>query len=332
MVTGGAVAKGIVSVLLTKSTEEEHMLIDANHLKLTLDRHSILQDVSLHMEKGEVYGLLGPNGAGKSTTISLLLGLYQAEMGNLQLFDQQSLDLETIRRRIGVMPEFAGFYDWMNARDYLIWYAGFYGGMQATPDALLQRVGLSEVENKPIKQFSRGMKQRLALARALVHGPELLILDEPTNGLDPRGRREVHDLLIELAVQEDVGILLCTHLLDDVERLCTRIGIIDGGRTVLEEDLEKLLQDNGKSLYRLHMIKVPEEQSLPSVVQLFNQDGPWWTFEIDLPMQMDIGRVWENLLVLGWSFDEIHVERHDLEDHYLALTGASLPPAKEKAA
>ncbi|MGB5453697.1 MAG: ABC transporter ATP-binding protein [Sedimenticolaceae bacterium] len=308
------------------------MLIDANHLAFSLDGNTILKDVTLHMAKGEVYGLLGPNGAGKSTTIALLLGLYSPDKGNLRLFDESNPGEAQIRRRIGVMPEFAGFYDWMSARDYLIWYAGFYGGMQVTPDALLQRVGLSQVGSKPIGQFSRGMKQRLALARALVHGPELLILDEPTNGLDPRGRREIHDLLIELAEREKVGILLCTHLLDDVERLCSRIGVIDGGRTVLEEDLKDLLREAGKPHYRLHITQVPKGRQLPPLVRLLNRDGDWWTFEIDLNPRVGIGTIWEDLLVHGWSFDEIHVEKNSLEDRYLELTGAGMPTQQEKAA
>jgi ABC-2 type transport system ATP-binding protein len=230
------------------------------------------------------------------------------------------------------MPELAGFYDWMSAADYLVWYAGLYDGMQASPGKLLKRVGLMDVGSRPIKQFSRGMKQRLALARALVHAPELLILDEPTNGLDPRGRREVHDLLLELAEKDGVGILLCTHLLDDVERLCTRIGIIDNGRTVLEDDLDHLLQSGGRPRYRLRMTRVPDGHPLPPLVRLLNWDDSWWTFEIDLPEGMEIGRVWEDFLMHGWSFDEIRVETNDLEDRYLELTGANRSQAKEKAA
>lgn len=308
------------------------MLIDANHLALTLDGNAILKDVSLHMDKGQIYGLLGPNGAGKSTTIALLLGLYPADQGRLVRFSEQDTDLVAIRRRIGVMPEFAGFYEWMDAREYLVWYAGFYGGLKIAPDELLARVGLAATGRKPISQFSRGMKQRLALARALVHGPELLILDEPTNGLDPRGRREIHDLLIELAQQEQVGILLCTHLLDDVERLCTRIGIIDRGRTVLEDDLEHLLGDTGSPHYRVHMTEVPAVQSLPPSVRLIDWDGSWYTLEVDSPAGGGIGQVWEALLSQGWCFDEIHREKDTLEARYLALTGGQQPALREAAA
>ena len=308
------------------------MLIDANHLTLALQDRSVLEDVSLHMQEGDIYGLLGPNGAGKSTTIALLLGLYRPSKGDLKLFARQTPDVVSVRRRIGVMPELAGFYDWMSAADYLVWYAGLYGGMQTGPDKLLKRVGLVDVGARPIRHFSRGMKQRLALARALVHGPELLVLDEPTNGLDPRGRREIHDLLLELADKDGVGILLCTHLLDDVERLCTRIGIIDNGRTVLEDDLDHLLQGGGRPRYRLHMTKVPDSHPLPPLAVLLNWDESWWTFEIDLPEGMEIGRVWDDFLGYGWSFDEIRVERNDLEERYLQLTGAGMSQAKEHAA
>jgi ABC-2 type transport system ATP-binding protein len=242
----------------------------------------------------------------------------------MTLFGQQIPDVVSVRQRIGVMPEFAGFYDWMSAKDYLVWYAGFYGGMRTRPEILLSRVGLADVGSNPVKQFSRGMKQRLALARALLHGPELLILDEPTNGLDPRGRREIHDLLLELAEKDGVGILLCTHLLDDVERLCTRISIIDRGKTVLENDLDCLLQGAGTPRYCLHMTQVPDGHPLPPMVRLLNRDESWWSLEIDLSKNIAIGKVWQDLLLYGWSFDEIHAERSDLESLYLELTGADV--------
>lgn len=303
------------------------MLVDANHLALTLNGQTILHDVSLHIDAGDIYGLLGPNGAGKSSTINLLLGLYRRDKGGLQLFGR-STNIVVSRRRIGMMPEFAGFYEWMNAGDYLVWYAGLYGGIQEPTNALLQRVGLAAVGNKPISQFSRGMRQRLALARALVHRPELLILDEPTNGLDPRGRQEIHDLLIALSSQHKVGILVCTHLLDDVERLCNRIGIISDGRTVVEDSLDDLLRGDEKPFYRLRITRAPASHQLPPGVRLVSTDAPWMTFEIDLPKQIDIGRVWEDLLVHGWSFDELHIDKSTLEERYLALTGAT--PAMDK--
>ncbi len=308
------------------------MLIDANHLHLNLQGQTILEDVSLHLAAGEIYGLLGPNGAGKSTTIALLLGLYQADRGDLKLFDTEPRDNVALHRRIGVMPEHAGFYEWMSANDYLVWYAGLYGGLLQPVDSLLQQVGLEATGHKPISQFSRGMKQRLGLARALVHGPELLILDEPTNGLDPRGRREIHDLLLSLADERRVGILLCTHLLDDVERLCSRIGILDRGRNVAEGSLPELLGANRSGRrYRLRIRGVPDNQQLPPDLKLLRRDGDWWHVEISPTMAADPSRVWEDLLVHGWQYTEIHAESGGLETLYLQLTGAATDKQEEAA-
>ncbi len=308
------------------------MLIDANHLKLTLGGRSILSDVSLHLEAGQIYGLLGPNGAGKSTTIAILLGLYPSESGTLALFDKpidkgSTVDTRGLRQRIGVMPEHAGFYDWMTASCYLTWYAGFYGGMQQPLPELLERVDLDDARNRPIGQFSRGMQQRLGLARALLHGPELLILDEPTNGLDPRGRREIHDLLLELAQQRQVGILLCTHLLDDVDRLCTNIGIIDQGRSVLEGPLIELLgQQQVGRRFRLRMETLPKNQTdLPSGVSLLGQEGGWWHFIVHADNKSSLAAVWEALLKHDWRYSEIHAEGGGLEELYLRLTSAARP-------
>jgi ABC-2 type transport system ATP-binding protein len=220
------------------------MLLDAEDLLLTIRGRPILKGVELHLETGEIYGLLGPNGAGKSTTISVLTGLRAAASGKLAVLGLDPwTQKKAVHARIGVLPEQSGFYDWMSAREYLHWFGCLYGRTLSAAElrAHLARVGLEEGDSGAIGTYSRGMKQRLGLARALINDPELLILDEPTNGLDPRGRREIHDVLLDLSRQHRVGVLLCTHLLDDVERLCTRIGIIHQGRTAVEGRLSELL-------------------------------------------------------------------------------------------
>ncbi len=220
------------------------MLIDIRALQVRIGASKILHDVHLSLESGVVYGLLGPNGAGKSTTIAAVLGLLPAAGGSIRVFGRDpARDSMAIYRRTGVLPEHNGFYDWMTAEGYLAFFAQLHG---RTPDprdirARLAQIGLASNRRQVIGTFSRGMRQRLGLARALVADPELLILDEPTNGLDPRGRRDIHDLLIGLSRNRGVGILFCTHLLDDVERLCHRIGIIVAGRTVAEGALSDLL-------------------------------------------------------------------------------------------
>jgi len=308
------------------------MLIDANHLKLTLHGRTILRDVSLHLSPGEIYGLLGPNGAGKSTTIAVLLGLYALDEGELQLFDGNTTDTLSVRRRIGAMPENAGFYDWMSASEYLAWYAGLYGGLQQPVPELLDLVGLGNSGERPIGRFSQGMKQRLALARALAHTPELLILDEPTNGLDPRGRREIHDLLVRLARERQVGILLCTHLLDDVEALCDCIGIIDQGCMVAEGSLAQLLRRSPLAQsYWLRMTAVPDSQVLPRGVRLLRQEGEWWHLGVTVGVAPKVPALCEDLAEHGWGVAEIKAGG-GLEALYLQLTTATGAESREEAA
>jgi ABC-2 type transport system ATP-binding protein len=302
------------------------MLVKLENLELNLGGAQILKNVRLQVERNQIYGLIGPNGAGKSSTIFVILGLYAADGGKLELFGKTSgkPSLNT-RRRIGVMPERAGFYGWMSALDYLAWYAGLYGGPQWPIPELLEQVGLSDVGARAISRFSHGMRQRLGLARALVHNPELLILDEPTSGLDPRGRRMIHDLLLDLTEQRGLGILLCTHLLDDVDRLCSRIGIIDHGRTVLEGPLAELLgQQHMERRFRLRIEALPVDQrALPPGISLVAREGSWCHFIVDGDNRTPLPALWGDLLAHGWEFTEIHAEGGGLEELYLRLTTAT---------
>jgi ABC-2 type transport system ATP-binding protein len=210
------------------------MLIEIDQLRLSLGGVPILHDVRLSLDQGEIYGLLGPNGAGKSTTIAAALGLLRPDAGRIRLLGRDPCaGAHELYGSVGVLPEQNGFYDWMSAEDYLAFFAGLHGSRLSGNEAR-RRLAVVDLESRarqPIGTYSRGMRQRLGLARALVCDPPLLILDEPTSGLDPRGRREIHDVLLELAAR-GVGILLCTHLLDDVDRLCRRVGIIAEGQNL----------------------------------------------------------------------------------------------------
>jgi ABC-type multidrug transport system ATPase subunit len=196
-------------------------MLSVENLQLHIEGKEILKGIDLHLQPGDIYGLLGPNGAGKSTTIFALLGLRERSGGQINVLghDPRNHAVE-IRRAVGVMPEQAGFYDWMTALAYLRWYSCLYAQSPGDRDlwALLEKVGLGSVCHRPILTYSRGMKQRLAVARSLAVHPRLLILDEPTNGLDPKGRREIHDLLLDFTADRKAGLLLSTHLLDDVDR------------------------------------------------------------------------------------------------------------------
>jgi ABC-2 type transport system ATP-binding protein len=298
------------------------MLVEIDGLGLSLGGAPILEDVHLSFGEGEIYGLLGPNGAGKSTTIAVALGLLEPDRGHVRVLgrDPRLLGPES-RARIGVLSERNGFYDWMSAREYLAFFAALHG-RHLEPCQIRQRlsaVGVESGPRQPIGTLSHGMRQRLGLARALIADPELLVLDEPTNGLDPRGRREVHDLLLELAGR-GVGILLCTHLLDDVARLCGRAGIIVEGRTVAEGAIADLIRTRKRQdRFRLRLTGMPPatgaECPHASVVA---REGEWWIVELDPMVAADTA--WRELLFRGWPIAEIRREDRGLEDLYLALT------------
>ncbi len=228
-----------------------------------------------------------------------------------------------MHRRIGVLAEQAGFYDWMRAGDYLRWFASLYQIRLDQTDIarLLSRVGLEGQSPAQIDTYSRGMRQRLGLARALINQPELLILDEPTNGLDPRGRREIHDVLLDLSTNQGVGILLCTHLLDDVDRLCTRIGIIAQGRTLLEGSIADLLSMQRAAVrYRLRVEATETAQPLPADITLLDRAGDWW--HVEIANDIEPADAWRKLLDAGLRIDEIHREGGGLEELYMAVTEA----------
>jgi ABC-2 type transport system ATP-binding protein len=299
-------------------------MISIENLHIEIRGKEILKGSDLHLQPGDVYGLLGPNGAGKSTTIFALLGLRARDSGQISVLglDPAKNALE-IRSTVGVMPENAGFYEWMTAPAYLRWYSRLYGKTPTEKDlcVLLEKVGLRDEDRRSIGAYSRGMKQRLAVARALVTQPKLLILDEPTNGLDPKGRREIHDLLLEFAAGGNTGVLLCTHLLDDVDRMCNRIGIMDRGHTRLEGCLSELLAEQGAGQrYRLRVEGAPDTADLPIGLSLLDSQNGWWRVQLRPGNPDGPAALWKELWRRGWQILEIRSEGSSLEELYLNMT------------
>jgi ABC-2 type transport system ATP-binding protein len=208
-----------------------------------------VDDLNLKVRPNEVYGFLGPNGSGKTTTLKMLLGLLHPTKGRAIILGGDATDPQ-INRRIGFLPEESYLYKYLTARETL----DFYGQLFKLPakvrkmriEALLDMVGLKAVANRTIGTFSKGMARRIGLAQALINDPELLILDEPTTGLDPIGTRQIKDLIIELA-KRGKTILLCSHLLADVEDVCNRIAILYGGKVQAEGDVRELLRHSDKT-------------------------------------------------------------------------------------
>lgn len=202
-----------------------------------------LDDINLEVEKGSIYGFLGPNGAGKTTTLRLLLGLLKNQQGTIALFGQDFIRHRIpLLKRIGSLIEQPSLYGHLTARENLEVYRRLYGAEPGRTREVLALVGLEDTGRKKARQFSLGMKQRLAVAIALLPRPELLILDEPTNGLDPNGIIETRELIKQLNREQGVTILVSSHILAEVERMATHVGIINKGRLLFQGQLSELQQ------------------------------------------------------------------------------------------
>jgi ABC-2 type transport system ATP-binding protein len=203
---------------------------------------TVLDGLSLSVREGEIYGFLGPNGSGKTTTIKVLMGLIFATAGRVEIFGRPVGDVQT-RRRIGFLPEAPYFYDYLTAEEFLTFYGDLAGMgrdvLRTRVPHLLEMVGLAEAKTRQLRKFSKGMLQRVGLAQALIHDPELVILDEPMSGLDPIGRKQVRDLILGLRDQGKT-VFFSTHIIPDVEMICDRVGVIVKGRLLTTGRVDEL--------------------------------------------------------------------------------------------
>jgi len=217
-------------------------MIRTQNLTKKYNGFKAVDNLSLEVKEGEIYGFLGPNGAGKTTTILMLLGIIKPTQGEVHLFGQNiTKDFLSIKKKMGVVSEKQYLYKEMTAGEYLNFFADLYGvkNRRKRIDQLLEALNLLEVRNRKLGAFSRGMQQKLGFARALLHDPQLLLLDEPVSGLDPTGIKQIRDL-IEQENKKGRTIFISSHLLSEVERLCGKVGIINKGRLLAEDSMDNL--------------------------------------------------------------------------------------------
>jgi ABC-2 type transport system ATP-binding protein len=220
----------------------------------------VLSDLSFRVDRNQVVGFLGPNGAGKTTTLKIVNRLTFPDAGTIRLFGRDERDSPDLRRRIGFMPEQPYFYEYLTGREFLR-LCGCLCGMSGTAvrerlGEVIDRVGLSRAGDTAIRKYSKGMMQRLGLAQALLHDPDLLVLDEPMSGLDLLGRMEVRNLIRELKTAGKT-IFFSTHIISDVEALCDRVVMLHGGRKVAEGSIEDLAADGGTGYVELLFSPAP---------------------------------------------------------------------------
>lgn len=219
-------------------------IIDVHQLEKSFGNYKAVNGVSFTVNRGDIYGFLGPNGAGKSTTLRMLVSLIKPDAGSIQIFSKNlAAHRSDIMRRTGVLIERPDFYKYLNAVQNLRVISNS-GGLRVSEKQMaevIDLVGLTGQEHKKVKTYSQGMKQRLGIAQALLHHPELLILDEPSNGLDPQGIREMRELIVNLNKERGMTILLSSHLLYEIELMANRMLIINKGKVVVEGSVQELL-------------------------------------------------------------------------------------------
>ncbi|NIA14983.1 MAG: ATP-binding cassette domain-containing protein [Nitrospiraceae bacterium] len=274
--------------------------------------------LSIEVQSGEIFGLLGPNGAGKSTTLYMLSGLMRPSAGSLTVLGKDiRKDFLDIAARIGVVPERPVFYDYLSARQNLMVSAQL-AGRSLTLDRALDRAGLLHAASKKVRTFSSGMRQRLALAQALLLEPELLILDEPANGLDPEGSRWMLQLLRQLADEANVTIVFSSHMLHEVEALCDRVAIISQGRLMACERTDALLSYDQTRVEVL--LDAPEAASRKL------DDQPWTVSVSVRPGRMEVVLREPNthqliafLVNAGYRVSGVIPQRRTLQDYFLKV-------------
>jgi ABC-2 type transport system ATP-binding protein len=292
---------------------------------LALDR------LNLAIPQGAIFGFIGPNGAGKSTTLRLLAGLLAPSSGSVRLMGQAlERDPRVAQQFVGYMPDFFGVYDDLRAWEYLDFFARCHRlppkERRTTVDALLELVGLADKREAFVQTLSRGMQQRLCLAHALVHDPQVLLLDEPASGLDPRARVELRELLRAL---RDLGktILLSSHILSELAEVCTTIGVIDHGRLLASGTVEEVRRklSSGQNV-RVRLLGEGQRAAallwgLPSVLAVYAQDetGHELLVEVDGDAR-ERAALLARLLAEGLEVSDFYLAEDDLEDLFLRLT------------
>jgi ABC-2 type transport system ATP-binding protein len=231
---------------------ENHNGISTSNLSKLYGNFHAVNSLTIDVSPGDIFGFLGPNGAGKTTTIRMLCGLLSPSSGHATVagFDCVKDSLK-IRSIIGLLPESSGYYNWMSAEEYLLYFGALYKidkhtAKKRTSD-LLEKVGLASKSYVPISYYSRGMRQRLGLARTMINEPRILFLDEPTLGLDPKGQQDIQKTLLELNRDKGVTIFLSSHALSEVSVLCNRIAIVNRGRLIAQGTIDELRTLAGNS-------------------------------------------------------------------------------------
>lgn len=294
-------------------------IIETSNLTKKFGKFLAVDQVNIQVPKGGIYGFLGPNGAGKSTTIRMLLGLIKETKGEVMVFGKsikkERLD---ILKRVGSMVETPSYYGHLTAYENLEVTRKLLGVEKSEITRVLEIVKLVDVQHKAVKKFSLGMKQRLGIAQALLGNPDLLILDEPTNGLDPSGIIEVRELIKSLPEKYGITVLISSHILSEIELMATHVGIINKGKLLFQGTMEEL-RDKQKAEIQLEAEPKDEvETYLTDSGIPFTKDQRFLYFDAGLQP----AKINRELILNGYEVHQLMMKKHSLEEIFLSIIGS----------
>ncbi|MBE5924487.1 MAG: ABC transporter ATP-binding protein [Lachnospiraceae bacterium] len=308
-------------------------MLDINHLTKRYGKFLAVNDLNLHIDKGEIFGFVGPNGAGKTTTMKIVCGLLDATAGSVTVDGVDALKCsKDIKRKVGYVPDFFGVYDNLKTMEYMEFFGSMYGmskeDVDEVADGLLELVNLSDKKDVFVDTLSRGMKQRLCVARALIHNPDLLVLDEPNSGLDPRARFEMKEVLKNLGSMGKT-IIISSHILPELSEMCTSIGIMDKGHLVTAGHVDEIMNNSGgASKLHIQIVGMDNRDDIrtfmaeqPNVTKVnFMEDEVLVSFNGG---EMEAANLLKNIIGRGIAVSGFYKEKENLESLFLEITGGS---------
>lgn len=298
-------------------------ILRATQISKTYGKHKALHKVSIEIKRGMIYGLIGENGAGKSTFMRIVMGLIAIDEGDIELFGQTGMQgLQRARRKMGQSIETPALYPELTARENLQVQAANGGVSEREIDDLLRLMNLGNTGRKKAKNFSLGMRQRLAIASALITNPEFLILDEPTNGLDPAGIVEMREIIGRLAAERGITVLLSSHLLDELSQVATHYGILHDGRLIRELSQQELANET-RQYIELETTEVQTAVVVLNELGVRDYEVINGT-EINIYERLDdVAAINRSLVLANVDVLRIGTTRQKLEDYFLQLTGGT---------
>jgi ABC-2 type transport system ATP-binding protein len=300
-------------------------IVQIKNVSKKIGKKLIIDDLSFEVRSGEVFGFLGPNGAGKTTTIKMLLGLMSITKGEMYIDGLNvEKDFERAIAKVGGIVENPDLYKYLTGYQNLIHYCRMYPDVKKERiDEVIKISGLEKRIHDKVKTYSLGMRQRLGVAQALINSPKLLVLDEPTNGLDPAGIHELRNYLRKLAIEENVAVIVSSHLLSEMELMCDRVGIIQNGKLVRIQDMKEMLENEVTSVIALNLTPIEEaEVFLESLNKEYKLEVKGKEIEITENIE-NVPELVEKLVSQGIKIYGIRKVQQSLESKFLEMTGGN---------